>query len=63
MGRIRSNYETSVKRGSLAADEMERRFARITPVLSYDQIGDADAVVEAIFEQMAPKKEVFAKNY
>ena len=61
MGRIRANYETSVKRGSLAADEMERRFARITPVLSYDQIGDADAVVEAIFEQMEPKKAVFAK--
>jgi 3-hydroxyacyl-CoA dehydrogenase len=61
MARIRANYETSVKRGSLAQDEMERRFARITPVLSYDQIGDADAVVEAVFEQMAPKKEVFAK--
>jgi 3-hydroxyacyl-CoA dehydrogenase len=61
MQRIRSNYETSVKRGSLAADEMERRFARIEPVKSYDDIADADVVIEAVFEQMDVKKPIFAK--
>src|SRR3546814_5631318 len=61
MARIRKNYEVSVQRGSLAADEMERRFARIQPVTSYDDIADCDAVIEAVFEQMDVKKEVFAK--
>jgi 3-hydroxyacyl-CoA dehydrogenase len=61
MQRIRDNYAVSVKRGSLAADEMEKRLARIHPVDSYDAIADADVVIEAVFEEMPPKKEVFAK--
>jgi len=59
MARIKANYETSVKRGSLAQDEMERRFARIHPVNTYEEIADADVVVEAVFERMDVKKEVF----
>ncbi len=61
MDRIRKNYETSVKRGSLAADEMERRFARIRPVTSYDEIGDADVAIEVVFEEIPVKQEVFRK--
>jgi 3-hydroxyacyl-CoA dehydrogenase len=61
MQRIRSNYETSVKRGSLAAEEMERRFARIQPVPGYEDIADADVVIEAVFERMDVKKPIFAK--
>jgi 3-hydroxyacyl-CoA dehydrogenase len=61
MARIRANYETSVKRGSLAADEMERRFARIRPVESIDDLADCDVVIEAVFEQIDVKKEVWQK--
>lgn len=61
MERIRSNYATSVKRGSLAQDEMERRLARIHPVGGYDDIKDSDVVVEAVFERMDVKKPVFEK--
>jgi 3-hydroxyacyl-CoA dehydrogenase len=61
MERIRNNYATSVKRGSLAQDEMERRVARIHPVGGYDDIKDCDVVVEAVFERMDVKKPVFAK--
>ncbi len=61
MERIRNNYATSVKRGSLAQDEMERRLARIHPVAGYDDIKDCDVVVEAVFERMDVKKPVFAK--
>lgn len=61
MARIKSNYETSVKRGSLAQDEMERRLARIHPVEGYDDIRDCDAVIEAVFEEMDVKKPIFAK--
>jgi 3-hydroxyacyl-CoA dehydrogenase len=61
MERIRANYATSVKRGSLKQDEMERRLARIHPVAGYDDIRDCDVVVEAVFERMDVKKPVFAK--
>jgi 3-hydroxyacyl-CoA dehydrogenase len=61
MERIRNNYATSVKRGSLAEDEMQRRLARIHPVAGYDDIGDCDVVVEAVFERMDVKKPIFAK--
>ncbi|HEX3952584.1 MAG TPA: 3-hydroxyacyl-CoA dehydrogenase NAD-binding domain-containing protein, partial [Stellaceae bacterium] len=61
MVRIRANYETSVKRGSLAADEMERRFARIHPVDSIDDIADCDVVIEAAFEQIPVKEVIFKK--
>ena len=61
MERIRTNYATSVKRGSLAQDEMERRLARIHPVTGYDDIKDCDVVVEAVFERMDVKKPVFAR--
>ena len=61
MARIRANYETSVKRGSLAQDEMERRFARIYPVPSLDAIKDCDVVIEAAFEQIPIKEDIFKK--
>jgi 3-hydroxyacyl-CoA dehydrogenase len=58
---IRKHYERSVTRGSLAADEMERRWARIAPGLDYAALSGADLVIEAVFENMALKKEVFAR--
>jgi 3-hydroxyacyl-CoA dehydrogenase len=61
MARIRANYETSVKRGSLAQDEMERRLARIEPVPNLDDIGQCDVVIEAVFEQVPVKEEVWKK--
>ena len=61
MERIRANYATSVKRGSLKEDEMNRRLARIHPVEGYDDIKDCDVVVEAVFEEMDVKKPIFAK--
>ena len=61
MQRIRDNYATSVRRGSLAEDEMQRRLARIEPVAGYDDITDCDLVIEAVFEEMDVKKPVFAK--
>jgi 3-hydroxyacyl-CoA dehydrogenase len=60
MATIKGNYETSVKRGSLAAAALERRMALIEPVLDYAAIGAADIVIEAVFEDMTVKKEVFA---
>src|ERR1700726_2015178 len=61
LARIRSNYETSVKRGSLTEAEMNRRLALIEPVSSYDAIGQCDVVIEAVFERIPVKEEVFKK--
>ncbi len=58
---IRKNYAGSVARGRLTQDEMDRRLARISPTLAYEDIRDADIVVEAVFEDMQVKKEVFAR--
>ncbi|MEZ5851947.1 MAG: 3-hydroxyacyl-CoA dehydrogenase NAD-binding domain-containing protein [Hyphomicrobiaceae bacterium] len=59
IGRIRDNYATSVKRGSLTQEEMDKRVSLITPVETMDAIGDCDAVIEAVFERLDVKKEVF----
>ena len=61
MQKIRDNYATSVRRGSLTEDVMQRRLARIQPVLDYNDIADCDVVIEAVFEEMDVKKPVFAK--
>jgi 3-hydroxyacyl-CoA dehydrogenase len=61
MARIKGNYETSVKRGSLAQDEYERRFARIHPVSSIDDLAECDVVIEAVFEQIDVKEDVWKK--
>src|SRR5277367_5290915 len=56
---IQSNYANSVKRGRFTPQDAEERFKRITPTLSYDDFANADLVIEAVFEGMALKKEVF----
>ncbi|HEX2336846.1 MAG TPA: 3-hydroxyacyl-CoA dehydrogenase NAD-binding domain-containing protein, partial [Hyphomicrobiaceae bacterium] len=61
MQRIRDNYATSVRRGSLTQEAMAQRLALIEPVTGYDAIAECDAVIEAVFEQMPVKQQVFAK--
>ncbi|HEY4948716.1 MAG TPA: 3-hydroxyacyl-CoA dehydrogenase NAD-binding domain-containing protein [Candidatus Acidoferrales bacterium] len=56
---IQSNYANSVKRGRFSQQDAEERFKRITPTLSYDDFAKVDLVIEAVFEGMALKKEVF----
>ncbi len=58
---IRKNYENSVKRGRFTEAQMAERLARITPTLTYEGFEKADMVIEAVFEGMALKKEIFAK--
>src|SRR5262249_45904773 len=58
---IRKNYAASVSKGRLTPAQMEQRLALIEPTLTYDRFGEADIVVEAVFEGMALKKQVFAE--
>ncbi len=56
---IRKNYESQVKKGKLAQDKYEQRMALLKTTLSYDELKDADMVIEAVFEDMAVKEQVF----
>ena len=56
---IRKNYEAQVKKGKLAQEKYEQRMALLTTTLNYDEIQDADLVIEAVFEDMGVKEKVF----
>ena len=56
---IRKNYEAQVKKGKLKADKYEQRMALLTTTLSYDDLKEADLVIEAVFEDIGVKETVF----
>ncbi|MET0509816.1 MAG: 3-hydroxyacyl-CoA dehydrogenase NAD-binding domain-containing protein, partial [Burkholderiaceae bacterium] len=56
---IRKNYENTAKKGRISAEDVEKRTALVKPTLSYDDIKDADIVIEAVFEDMGVKETVF----
>ena len=58
---IRRNYANSVKRGKLSEDGAERAMALLTPSLAFDDLGAADLVIEAVYENMDLKKDIFAR--
>jgi 3-hydroxyacyl-CoA dehydrogenase len=58
---IRKNYEGTVSKGKLKQEEAEARIARIETTLDMARMADADLVIEAVFEDMAVKKDLFGK--
>jgi len=58
---IRKNYENSAKKGRFGMDEVEARMGRLTPSLSLGDLAAADLIIEAVFENMEIKKELFGK--
>ncbi|MDL5032126.1 3-hydroxyacyl-CoA dehydrogenase NAD-binding domain-containing protein [Pelomonas sp. APW6] len=56
---IRKNYEAQVKKGKLKEDKYQQRMALLSTTLSYAEIGDADLVIEAVFEDLGVKQQVF----
>ena len=56
---IRKNYESQVKKGKLKQDKYDQRMSLLTTTLSYDDLKDADMVIEAVFEEMGVKESVF----
>ncbi|MCL7462963.1 3-hydroxyacyl-CoA dehydrogenase NAD-binding domain-containing protein [Pseudomonas sp. NW5] len=59
LAQIRNNYEISARRGKLSAAEVEQRMACLTGSLDYADLAEADLVIEAVFESMAVKRQVF----
>jgi 3-hydroxyacyl-CoA dehydrogenase len=58
---IRKNYENTAKKGRLTASDVEKRMAILTGTLDLDALADKDLIIEAVFEDMGVKKNVFAK--
>src|SRR5580700_6164126 len=59
LAKIQKNYASSVQRGRFTQQFVDERMALITPTLGYDSFADSDMVVEAVFEGMVLKKQVF----
>ncbi len=58
---IQKNYSNSVKKGRFSQEVMDQRMALIKPTLSFDDFANVDMVIEAVFEGMALKKEIFSE--
>ena len=60
-GVMRKNYENTAKRGRMTAEQVEGAMGLLTSTLDYADLADCDLVIEAVYENMDVKKEVFAK--
>ncbi len=58
---MRKNYEATAKKGRITSQQVEDNMGRLETTLSYDDLADVDMVIEAVFENMAVKKEVFGE--
>ncbi|GGA27937.1 3-hydroxyacyl-CoA dehydrogenase [Neptunicoccus cionae] len=61
LGVVRANYERSAKRGRFPMEEVDERMSRFEGCLSIDDLADCDLVIEAVFENMDLKREIFTK--
>jgi 3-hydroxyacyl-CoA dehydrogenase len=61
LGVIRKNYETTAKRGKLKPEDVEKRMGLLKGTLQLEQLAECDLIIEAVFENMDVKKEVFGK--
>jgi len=59
VGVMRKNYENQLKKGKLTQDKLDQRMGLLTTTLKYDDLKDADLVIEAVFEDMGVKEQVF----
>ena len=60
-GVMRKNYEATAAKGRMSADQVEQAMGLLRPTLSLDDLADCDLIIEAVFENMDVKKEVFGK--
>jgi len=61
MATVRKNYDSSVKKGRFPQAVMDQRMALIQPQLTYDGFDQADLIIEAVFESMPLKKQIFGE--
>ena len=61
VGVMRGNYENTARKGRLTMEAVERNMGLLTPSLSLEDLADCDLVIEAVFEDMGVKREIFSK--
>jgi 3-hydroxyacyl-CoA dehydrogenase len=61
LGVVRENYERTAKKGRISADDVEARMGLFAPTTEYERLADCDIVIEAVFEDMELKKQVFGR--
>ncbi|MHA0041319.1 3-hydroxyacyl-CoA dehydrogenase NAD-binding domain-containing protein [Deinococcus sp. PEB2-63] len=61
LGVIRRNYENTAKKGRMSQDDVETRMGLLTPSLDMGSLSDADIIIEAVFENMDVKKDIFTR--
>ena len=58
---MRKNYENTAKRGRMTMEQVDQAMGLLTPTLDYNDLADCDLVIEAVYESMDVKKDVFGK--
>jgi 3-hydroxyacyl-CoA dehydrogenase len=61
VGIMRANYQNTAKKGRLTQEAVERNMGLLTPSLKLEDLADCDLVIEAVFEQMSIKRDIFTK--
>ena len=60
-GLMRKNYEASAAKGKLTGDQVEKAIGLLQPTLKFEALADCDLIIEAVYEDMEVKKDVFAR--
>lgn len=60
-GVIRKNYEATAAKGRMKPEQVEAAMGALTPTLNFDDLGECDLVIEAVYENMDVKKEIFTR--
>ena len=60
-GVMRKNYEATAAKGRMTAEQVEQAMGALTPTLDFEALADCDLIIEAVFEQMEVKKEIFGR--
>ena len=58
---VKKNYDNSAAKGRFTAEDVTRRMGLLTGTLKFENLGDCDLIIEAVFERMDVKKDVFAR--
>jgi 3-hydroxyacyl-CoA dehydrogenase len=61
LGTIKKNYDITAAKGKMSTEDVDRRMGLITGTLAMEDLADVDLVIEAVFENMDLKKEIFGK--
>ena len=60
-GVMRKNYEATAAKGRITPDQVEQAMGALTPTLDFAALADCDLIIEAVFEQMEVKKDIFGR--